>query len=74
VSESPDEQLTPSCDVGPGDVVELRKAHPCGGTEWMVTRIGADVGLRCLRCDRTMMLPRHEFRTKVRRILRSNQS
>ena len=35
-----------------GNVVRLKKAHPCGSFEWEVVRLGADIGLRCLRCDR----------------------
>ena len=53
-------------EVRPGDLVTLRKPHPCGSTEWQVTRIGADVGLRCLGCNRTVMLPRHVFRARLR--------
>jgi hypothetical protein len=38
--------------------VRLRKPHPCGGSEWEVTRLGADIGLRCLGCGRYVMLER----------------
>jgi hypothetical protein len=48
-------------DVQVGDVVALRKPHPCGGNEWLVRRIGADIGLVCLQCGRRIMLPRGEF-------------
>ena len=58
-------------DVAPGDRVTLRKPHPCGGTEWEVTRTGADIGLKCVVCGRDVLLPRHEFRTSVRRITRT---
>ncbi|MCA9865391.1 MAG: DUF951 domain-containing protein [Anaerolineales bacterium] len=44
-----------------GDVVRLRKKHPCGGMEWKVVRIGADIGLVCLKCQRRILLPRGEF-------------
>jgi hypothetical protein len=39
-------------------VVRLRKPHPCGGYDWQVTRLGADIGLRCLTCDRRLLLDR----------------
>jgi hypothetical protein len=39
-------------------VVRLRKPHPCGGYDWQVTRLGADIGLRCLTCDRRVLLER----------------
>lgn len=41
-----------------GDVLSLRKPHPCGGFEWEVVRLGADLGLRCQRCARRVLLPR----------------
>lgn len=47
--------------IQPGDTVRLRKAHPCGGREWRVTRVGAEVGLACLTCGRHVLLPRDEF-------------
>lgn len=49
------------------DVVRLRKPHPCGSTDWVVVRLGADIGLRCLGCGRRVLLPRRtvEKRLKV---------
>ena len=44
-----------------GERVRLRKAHPCGGREWVVTRIGADIGLQCQTCARRVFLPADEF-------------
>jgi hypothetical protein len=41
-----------------GDVVKLRRAHPCGGSTWMVDRLGADIGLRCQTCGRHVLLER----------------
>ena len=41
-----------------GDVVRLRKPHPCGGTDWLVDRLGADIGLRCEGCGRHVLLDR----------------
>ena len=41
-----------------GDVVRLKKPHPCGSYTWQVTRVGADVGLRCQTCDHRVMLDR----------------
>jgi len=39
-------------DIKLGDIVRLRKAHPCGSYEWEVLRVGADIGLKCLKCQR----------------------
>lgn len=41
-----------------GDVVRLRRGHPCGGDTWLVDRLGADIGLRCRTCDRHVLLER----------------
>ena len=41
-----------------GDIVRLRRPHPCGGDAWLVDRLGADVGLRCQTCDRHVLVER----------------
>ena len=41
-----------------GDVVRLRRTHPCGGDSWLVDRVGADIGLRCSTCSRHVLLER----------------
>ncbi|MBT7004423.1 MAG: DUF951 domain-containing protein, partial [Chloroflexi bacterium] len=43
-----------------GDRITLKKKHPCGGFEWEVYRIGADIGMKCLTCERRMMLARRD--------------
>jgi hypothetical protein len=52
-----------------GDVVRLKKPHPCGSSEWRVFRLGADIGLRCLGCQRSIMLERRLLERRVRSIL-----
>jgi hypothetical protein len=47
-------------------VVRLRKAHPCGGTDWQVYRLGADIGLRCLTCGRRVMLERAVLEKRIK--------
>jgi len=69
-----DERPGISPDVLPGDIVTLRKRHPCGASDWEVTRIGADIGLRCRGCGRVVLLPRHEFRTRVKGIVRPRET
>lgn len=44
-----------------GDVVHMRKPHPCGGYEWQIVRTGADIGLICLKCGRRILIPRRKF-------------
>lgn len=51
------------------DVVEMRKPHPCGSKEWTVTRIGADIKIRCGGCGRVVMLDRADFLRRRRRTL-----
>lgn len=48
----------PIVDLLLGDVVRLRRAHPCGGDTWLVDRLGADVGIRCRTCDRHVLIAR----------------
>ncbi|MER3543572.1 MAG: DUF951 domain-containing protein [Chloroflexota bacterium] len=51
------------------DVVRLRKPHPCGGYEWVVVRLGADIGLRCTTCGRRVLLPRRELAKRLKTIV-----
>lgn len=53
-----------------GDVIRLRKPHPCGGYEWEVVRIGADIGLRCTTCGRRVLLPRRVFNRRFKAFVR----
>jgi hypothetical protein len=48
-----------------GDVVRLRRAHPCGSTEWRVDRLGADIGLRCQGCGRHVLLERRQLESRL---------
>ena len=51
------------------DVVRLRKPHPCGGYEWTVYRLGADIGLRCRTCGHYVMLPRTTLERRLKRMV-----
>ncbi|MBN2187585.1 MAG: DUF951 domain-containing protein [Dehalococcoidia bacterium] len=52
-----------------GDVVRLRKPHPCGSYEWEVVRIGADIGLKCLKCQRRILLERGIFERRLKQVV-----
>lgn len=52
-----------------GTKVVMKKAHPCGGNEWEVTRLGADIKIRCTNCGRTVLIPRIEFNKKIKKII-----
>ncbi|MGH2485647.1 MAG: DUF951 domain-containing protein [Ktedonobacterales bacterium] len=56
-------------DLALGDRVRLRKPHPCGGTDWVVVRLGADIGLKCEGCGRRVLLPRSEAERRIKTIL-----
>jgi hypothetical protein len=56
------------------DVVQLRKPHPCGSDQWRVVRLGADIGLRCLGCDRKVLLPRRELEKRIKRFVSRGQA
>ncbi len=56
-------------DIHLGDIVRLRKRHPCGGYEWEVVRLGADIGIKCLTCGRRVLLPRHKFEKSVKKLV-----
>lgn len=52
-----------------GDVVRLKKVHPCGGFDWEVDRIGADIGIRCRTCRRRLVLPRPALEKRLKSII-----
>lgn len=59
----------PITPVHVGDVVKLKKPHPCGTNEWEIARVGADIRLKCCRCGRSVMLERFEFDRRFRGFL-----
>lgn len=52
-----------------GDIVVMKKPHPCGHNEWEITRLGADIKIKCLNCGRSIMLLRPEFNKKLKKII-----
>ena len=48
------------------DVVRLRKVHPCGSYDWRVVRLGADIGLRCLKCNRRVLMERRQLEKRLK--------
>jgi hypothetical protein len=56
-------------DFRMGDVVRLRKPHPCGSFQWEVVRLGADIGLRCLTCGRRVLLERSVLEKRLKTFL-----
>lgn len=53
-----------------GDVVRLKKQHPCGEDRWQVVRVGADIGIVCLGCKHRVLLERAVFERRVKEFIR----
>jgi hypothetical protein len=77
----PSKGLSPPCynapmlpDLRLDDVVRLRKPHPCGGYEWKVVRLGADIGIECLTCGHRVLLPRRQLARKAKTITPHHES
>lgn len=51
-------------------VVMMKKQHPCGSNEWLITRIGADIKIKCINCGHTVMLSRIDFNKKLKKIIK----
>ncbi len=60
--------VPPTINLELGDILHLRKPHPCGGREWQVVRLGADIGLRCLTCGRRVLIPRAKLARQIKSI------
>jgi hypothetical protein len=56
-------------DLSLGDIVQLRKPHPCGSREWEVVRLGADIGIRCRGCGHRILMERRELAKRMKIIL-----
>ena len=61
-------------EISLGDVVRLKKKHPCGSYEWQVVRLGADIRIKCRGCNRRVLLERRDFERRVKEFIsRSKQ-
>lgn len=58
-------------DIGLGDILVMKKAHPCGEKQWRVLRTGADFRLKCLGCGHEIMVPRFKAEKNIRQILKN---
>ncbi len=52
-----------------GNIVMLKKGHPCGTNEWKIIRVGADFKLKCMGCNRIVMVPRKAFEKSVKKVI-----
>ena len=56
-------------EYGINDVVEMKKAHPCGTNAWKIIRLGMDIRIKCTGCSHSILMPRQEFNKKVKKVL-----
>lgn len=61
-------------DIRVGDILTMKKAHPCGSDRWLVTRTGADFKLKCLKCGHEVMTPRFKAEKNIRSVHREEKS
>lgn len=61
-------------DVRVGDIITVKKQHPCGSREFLVTRIGADFKIKCARCGHEVMVPRHKIEKNIKKITRAEDA
>lgn len=52
-----------------GDIVEMKKPHPCGTNAWKVIRMGMDIRMKCTGCQHSVLLPRSRFERKLKKVL-----
>jgi len=60
-----------SMEINVGDVVKMKKAHPCGSYEWEILRVGADFRLKCLGCGHQIMIARRIIEKNIREIVKN---
>ena len=56
-------------EFGLNDVVEMKKAHPCGTNRWKIIRLGMDIRIKCEGCSHSVLIPRKEFVRKMKKTL-----
>lgn len=56
-------------DLKVGDIIITKKTHPCGNDRWQILRTGMDIRIKCLGCDRQLMLPRTSLEKRIKKIL-----
>ncbi|MFA7218045.1 MAG: DUF951 domain-containing protein [Dehalococcoidales bacterium] len=60
-------------EIKQGDIVQLRKKHPCGSDRWQVVRTGADIGIVCLGCRHKVILDRSSFEKRVKAVISKDE-
>ena len=60
-------------DIQLGDILQMKKAHPCGSAQWEVLRIGMDFRMKCLGCGHEIMVPRLKTEKNIKKFLRDGK-
>ncbi len=60
-------------DIKVNDILEMKKTHPCGGKQFLVLRAGMDFRVRCVNCDREVMVPRVKIEKNIKKVLRDGE-
>lgn len=60
-------------DIRPGDILLMKKNHPCGSNEMLVLRAGMDFRLRCVKCSREFMVPRNKIEKSIKKVTRTGE-
>ncbi|MEG0051049.1 MAG: DUF951 domain-containing protein [Terrisporobacter sp.] len=55
------------------DIVETKKTHPCGSNKWEIIRVGADIKIRCVGCNRIVMITRSKFESSIKKIVKTEK-
>jgi hypothetical protein len=66
VGEARGDPPTPVLKLRLGDIIRTRKTHPCGGDQWEIVRLGADIGIRCRTCGRYVLMPRPKLERRIK--------
>lgn len=56
------------------DLVIMKKPHPCGTNEWRIIRMGADIRIKCVHCERSVLMPRQEFDRKLKKVITTEEN
>lgn len=67
------EQLITMMDLQIGDIIKLKKQHPCGSSEWEILRVGMDFRLKCVGCGHQVMLPRKQVEKNIRNVRKKEE-
>ncbi|MEW9097166.1 MAG: DUF951 domain-containing protein [Clostridiaceae bacterium] len=57
-----------------GDIVEMKKTHPCGSKEWTIIRMGADIKIKCCICNRIVMIERNKFEKDMKKVVKKAET